>query len=226
MKKIIFTAIIFTLILALVKPEVNHAQKPVNGKIKNVEAEMYKEIDLFFDKIKVTEKKFESMSNKQQQDFIDSMLSSPEYLKLEKKLATLEPYSKNTSEVRAQALPVLLAPVAAMVGRVAIKAVAKKGTKFAEKYLKGKLNKIGKNYEVSWNVKGRDGSLNSLVVVFQKVGRSKKRVFAVDHTKIPLKPGSSKKIWHFHVTPDVNMHHTMCSFIPSGHKPDTKTKCY
>lgn len=168
---------------------------------------------------------FEEMSDAEQDAYIENMLNSEEYIQLENELMQIERLdeslvsTENNGQVTTFALP-LLAPVAAYVARVALKTIAKKGTAFAKKYMKGKLDKIGDNYDVLWT------QPNSLVVVLQGSGKNKKRVFAIDHSKIPLKPGTTKKVWHYHITPNVGMHHTLCSFIPAGHKPDTKTKCY
>lgn len=170
----------------------------------------------------VSKEVFKKMSNEEQDTYIKDMLNSEKYIQLEKELMeneSLNTFTRDNNTVSTFALP-LIAPVAAFVARVALQTIIDKGSDFTKKYLKENLDNIGDNYEILWT------QPNSLVVVLQGSGKNKQRVFAIDYTTIPLKPGSTKKIWHYHITPDIGMHHTLCSFIPEGHKPDTRTTCY
>lgn len=186
--------------------------------------EVDKKLEEYIDKIPYTEEEFEGLSEFEQDRFIKEYFSTDEYMAIQQEYQN-ELSNPLNPEVQ-YALP-LVVPIAMIVGREALKLVAKKGVSFAKSYLKPHIQKLGKNYDVAWDVKGRNHELNSLVVVFQKAnGKRIGRVFAVDHGPIPLKPGSKQSIWHFHIAPDTGMHRTLKEFIPSGHKPDTRTVAY
>lgn len=218
MKKILSSFMVFILFFGTVGSfQVDAISLPDSSNHSLTEEQVEKmdeKIHQFLQTETVSEQVFENMSDAEQDVYIENMLNSEEYIQLERELRQIE------DSVATFALPLLLAPVTAYVARVALKTIADKGSVFAKKYIKGKLDNIGDNYQVLWT------QPNSLVVVLQGSGKNKKRVFAIDNATIPLNPGSTKKIWHYHITPDVGMHNTICSFIPKGHKPDTKTKCY
>lgn len=200
-------------------------QKTLDAEILNIE----NEIDNYFDNIDYTEEDFNNLSELEQDQIIEEFITDSEFIELEnelqEKLNLQDRFSE--SNIETYVLPLLIAPVAATVGRVALKAIANKGTNFARKYLKTKIKNLGKNYDVKWDVRGRGHELNSLVVVIQKKnGKKIGRAFAVDYGDIPLKPSNQKAIWHFHIAPDQGMHRTLKMFIPKGHSPNTRTVAY
>ena len=178
------------------------------------------------DNIDYTEEEFNNLSETEQDRIIEEFVTDTEFLELESELQ--EKLDMQEPNIQLYALPALLAPIAATVGRVALQAIAKKGTQFARKYLKTRIKKLGKNYEVKWDVRSSQShQLKSLVVILQKKnGKNIGRVFAIDYGSIPLKPKNGKAIWHFHIAPDTGMHRTLKTFIPKGHKPDTRTVAY
>ena len=200
-------------------------QRILDAEILSIE----NEIDDYFDSIDYTEEEFNNLSEIEQDQVIEEFITDSEFIELENELQAKLNMQDQLSEpsIQPYVLPLLLAPVAATVGRVALQAIAKKGTSFARKYLKTRIKKLGKNYDVSWDVRGKGHELKSLVVVIQKKnGRKIGRVFAIDYGDIPLKPTNKKAIWHFHIAPDSGMHRTLKTFIPKGHKPNTRTIAY
>lgn len=179
--------------------------------------ELEMKMEEYIENLPFTEKEFENMSESEQNKLIDQYFNNEEFLSLENRMTQLDSKS-NQSEITTQALPVFFIPIAMTVGRVALWAIRSKGAKVAVKYLKNRIKGFGKNYEIGWNYTNKYGKVTSLVKVFHKKGKKKTRVFAVDNGKVPLKPGSTKWYWHFHVAPNIHIHHALRASIPSKHK--------
>ncbi|MDR6225420.1 hypothetical protein [Desmospora profundinema] len=198
------------------------------------EREVIKKIDDYLDSIPVTKEEFSLLSDEEQDKIIEEYLFTPELFDLERELERVS--LQEGDEQVAAALPAVIVAVGAgVIARVAIRLIIRQGAAAASKYLKKRLKNVGKNYEVKWNVTSKTGhQVNSLVVVFQKTKKGKKRVFAIDKGTIPLKglTGKRPRVWHYHHYPDVALHRTLCSLLPKGAKtipngkPDRRSVCY
>ena len=181
----------------------------------------------YLDEIPYTEDEFEAMSDEDFDRVYNTYFSSEEFLSLEKEYTeTFEAFEARQMGMQPMIIP-LLVPIVAAVARVALQTVVKQGSRIASTYLKKNLKSLNKNYSLTWNVKGSDGRVRSLLVITHKP--TKQQVFRLDNGTLPLKPGSSDWYWHYHIggSPVLMKHHySIRAFIPSKHQPQSTLTLY
>lgn len=191
--------------------------------------ELEDQIGDYLDQFEYTEEDFENMNDEEFEKVFDEIYNSEEFLELEETYE--DEFTKFEKEqqmgmIEPQIAPILV-PIAAAAARVAIQTIVKHGTKIASKYLKNKLKSVGKNYKLIWNSKNKNGKITSLLKIQHK--KTKQIVFRIDNGTIPLKPGSTKWYWHYHIggtQKKMKHHYSLRSLVPSKHKPTSQTTLY
>ncbi len=204
-------------------------EEPLVEELPQELQELEEEIGSYLDSFDYTEEEFESMSDEEFEEVYNEIFNNEEFLHLEQQYE--EQYTQFENDLNGDAIqpyvaPILV-PIAAAAARVALQTIVKHGTKVASKYLKNKLKSVGKNYKLIWNSKNKNGKITSLLKIQNK--KTKQIIFRIDNGTIPLKPGSSKWYWHYHIANGKNgmkHHYSLRSLVPSKHKPDTRTTLY